>query len=76
MIPCQEEKSIPTKEEPHQNNKNDELAKDIQTPSSCISSHLEDKDSESKEENILDDPFVKRATELFTPKKITIRRKV
>ncbi len=76
MIPCQEEKSIPTKEEPHQKNKNDELAKDIQTPSSCISSHLEDKDSESKEENILDDPFVKRATELFTPKKITIRRKV
>ena len=45
-------------------------------PSSCVASHLENKDNETKEENILNDPFIKKATELFTPKKITVRRKI
>jgi DNA polymerase-3 subunit gamma/tau len=70
MLPCskkndklntQEKKTAPKEEE---------------IPSSCVASHLENKDNESKEENILEDPFIKKATELFTPKKITIRRKV
>ena len=76
MLPCQEDKSISTNEESHQHDKDDDSIKEVETPSSCVASHLENKDNESKEENILDDPFVKKATELFTPKKITIRRKV
>lgn len=64
--------------------KNDELNTEVKqsapkeegVPSSCVASHLENKDNESKEENILEDPFIKKATELFTPKKITVRRKV
>ena len=76
MIACQEKKSTSTNEETHQKEKDDISSKEIETPSSCVASHLENKNNESKEENILDDPFVKKATELFTPKKITIRRKV
>ena len=76
MTACQEEKSTSIDEETHQKEKGDESAKEVETPTSCVASHLENKDNESKEENILDDPFVKKATELFTPKKITIRRKV
>ncbi len=75
MLPCQDEKTIPTNKNSHQE-EDTKSTKEIDTPSSCIASHLENKDNESKEENILDDPFVKKATELFTPKKITIRRKV
>ncbi len=76
MTACQEEKSTSTNKETHQKEKDNEPAKEVETLSSCVASHLENKDNESKEENILDDPFVKKATELFTPKKITIRRKV
>ncbi len=74
MKPCQKQENV--KEEPKKEDKEIEPDKEVELPSSCISSHLENKDNESKEENILDDPFIKRATELFTPKKITIRRKV
>ena len=74
MKPCQEEKNIKPKELKEE--KKIEEAKEEDPPSSCITSHLENKDNDSKEENILDDPFIKKATELFTPKKITIRRKV
>ena len=52
------------------------IEKEEETPSSCVASHLENKDNESKKENILEDPFVKKVTELFTAKKITVRRKV
>jgi len=74
LLPCQEQTKQEKDEIPP---KKEDKPTDIEeTPSSCIASHLENKDNETKEENILEDPFIKKATELFTPKKITIRRKV
>ncbi len=60
-------------------NKQEDKKKDMPTEpitSSCVASHLENPDNESSKENILDDPFVKKAKELFTPNKIIIKRKV
>ena len=44
--------------------------------SSCVASHLDNPNNDSKKENILDDPFVQKARELFSPKKITVQRKI
>ncbi len=70
MKPCtqkEEDKKEPQKVE-------NETA--LESSSSCVASHLENSDNNPKEENILENPFVKKATELFSPKKITVRRKV
>ncbi len=71
LLPCSK-KEEDTKEEDNKPQPKEEPP----VSSSCVASHLENKENDTKEENILDDPFIKKATELFTPKKITIRRKV
>ena len=71
MKPCSKE----VKEE-NSEPKIEKKEANIDTTSSCIASHLENPKNDSKQENILDDPFVQKARELFAPKKITIRRKV
>jgi len=75
MKPCTKKEEIQKddteKEEPKIEEKPQE-----DPASSCVSSHMENPKNDSKSENILDDPFVQKARELFTPKKITIRRKV
>ncbi len=72
MQPCEEAKQEPKqpiKEEPKE-----EITQPV--TSSCVASHLENPDNESPKENILDDPFIKKAKELFAPKKIIVKRKV
>ncbi|NPA73184.1 MAG: DNA polymerase III subunit gamma/tau [Epsilonproteobacteria bacterium] len=79
MKPCskdisKERNDTPKKDEDDKKKPENEEPKD-ENPS-CIASHLDNPDNNSKEENILDDPFIKKATELFNPARITVRRKV
>ncbi len=70
MKPCTKQQEIQKEIKKSQSIEQKEIT------SSCVASHLDNPESDSKKESILDDPFVKKAQELFSPTKITIKRKV
>ncbi len=58
--------------------KRDDIQNEPSPPSSCVSSQVigESDQKELDGENILEDPFIKKATELFEPSKIVVKSKV
>ncbi len=67
-----------TKESPSEDDKSTAKKKDEpMPPTSCIEEQVVgESQMEQKEENILDDPFVKKAQELFEPSRIVVKSKV
>ncbi len=67
---CSKSNETQPDDKPNKNNEKEFI------PSSCVASQFENPENESKKSDILEDPFIKKARELFKPSKITIQRKV
>ncbi len=75
-IPCDKKEEIIKEEEKHANENSSSMIEDSNTPpsNSCIASHIDTPELNS--EDILENPFVKKAKDLFDPVKIIIKQKV
>ena len=64
--------------EPQEPKEPEDLKSGQDSPSSCVANEVIGKSDikELESENILDDPFVKKATELFEPSKIVVKSKI
>ena len=56
--------------------KNSETVEEVDSSSSCVASAVIGEKEEIEPDNILENPFVKKAQELFEPKKIIVKSKV
>ena len=63
---------------PQKQKEPEDLKSEEDSPSSCVANEVIGKSDikELEAENILDDPFVKKATELFEPSKIVVKSKI
>ena len=75
-IPCDKSEELIKEEEKHANENSSSMIEDVESSSSnsCIASHMPSK--ELNGQDILENPFVKKAKDLFSPTKIIIRQKV
>ncbi|HIP59465.1 MAG TPA: DNA polymerase III subunit gamma/tau [Campylobacterales bacterium] len=81
MIPCPEDKEIPISQ-PHANEESSSMIEDVefqkeeQPTDSCIANQVVSSTNEIDANDILENEFVKKAQELFEPKKIIIKSKI
>jgi DNA polymerase-3 subunit gamma/tau len=82
MIPCQKEPEPPKEEDPRANEQSSSMIEDVEfneedkNSDSCISNSVVNSTNEIDSNDILEHDFVKKAQELFDPKKIIIKSKV
>ncbi len=75
-IPCDKKEEIIKEEEKHANENSSSMIEEMQNPpsNSCIASHIQSKELNGSD--ILENPFIKKAKELFSPTKIIIKQKI
>jgi DNA polymerase-3 subunit gamma/tau len=82
MLACQKEPEPPKEEDPRANEQSSSMIEDIEfkeeekSSDSCISNHVAGSSNEIDSNDILEHDFVKKAKELFDPKKIIIKSKI
>ena len=81
MIPCPEDKEIPISQ-PHANEDSSSMIEDVEfskeeePTDSCIANQVVNSTNEIDADDIMENEFVKKAQELFEPKKIIIKSKI